>query len=244
MQILPVLDLLNGVVVRGIAGQRSDYRPMVSQLTDSVQALDVARALRESFHFRKFYLADLDAILREQPNWELYGQLVADGFDLLIDAGIRNVDQALAIRQAGGTPIVGLESCPAPRILADIVAATQNDVMFSLDLQNGKPLLSNNSLNWETLPLEIVRQAVEAGILNLIVLDLADVGMASGNRTQDLCRQILARFRTLRLIGGGGVRTAEDVRSLGRTGVSGVLVASALHDGRLAPADVRQSQLP
>lgn len=244
MQILPVLDLLNGVVVRGIAGQRSDYRPLVSQLTESVQALDVARALRDSFHFRKFYVADLDAILREQPNWQLYGQLVADGFDLLIDAGIRNVDQALAIRQARGIPIVGLESCPDPQLLADIVAATQNEVIFSLDLQHGKPLMSANSHGWETIPPEIVRQAVEAGISNLIVLDLADVGMAGGNRTQELCRQILARFPTLRLIGGGGVRTLEDVRSLGHAGVGGVLVASALHDGRLAPADVQTLQSP
>lgn len=244
MQILPVLDLLNGVVVRGIAGQRSEYRPLVSKLTPSFQALDVARALRESFDFRRFYLADLDAILSQQPNWEVYGQLVSDGFALLIDAGIGSVDQALAIRRADGIPIVGLESCPAPQVLASIVAAVQDDVMFSLDLQNGSPLLHGNSSGWETEPLEIVRQAVEAGIRNLIVLDLADVGMASGSRTQDLCRQIIARFPALRLIGGGGVRTLEDVRSLGHAGVGGVLVASALHDGRLAPADVQALQSP
>lgn len=243
MQIWPVLDLLNGVVVRGVAGQRSEYRPLISQLTQSVQALEVARALRDAFDFRQFYVADLDAILYHQPNQDLYRQLVADGFALLIDSGIDSVSQSLAVRQAGGTPIVGLESCPDPQTLAGIVAANQGEITFSLDLQDGRPLLPGHSNGWKTAPLEIVGQAVQAGIQDLIVLDLADVGTSSGGRTQDLCRQILASFPTLRLIGGGGVRSLEDVRRLGQAGVGGVLVASALHDGRLTPADVQTSQL-
>ena len=34
---------------------------------------------------------------------------------------------------------------------------------------------------------------------------------------------------------GGGVRGVEDLRRLKRSGASAVLVASALHDGRLTP---------
>lgn len=244
MQILPVLDLLNGVVVRGVAGQRSEYRPLVSRLTQSVQALDVARALRETFDFRQFYVADLDAILHQQPNWDLYRQLVADGFTLLIDAGVDSVDQSRAVCRAGGIPIVGLESCPDPQTLADIVAANHGEITFSLDLKNGRPLSPRLSNEWETKPLEIVRQVVEVGTQHLIVLDLADVGTSSGGRSHDLCRQILARFPALRLISGGGVRSVEDVRRLAQVGVGGILVASALHDGRLTPTDVQISISP
>ncbi|MFM8221178.1 MAG: nickel transporter, partial [Planctomycetaceae bacterium] len=45
MQVIPVLDLLGGVVVRGVAGQRDSYRPIVSQLVDGAEPLAVARAL-------------------------------------------------------------------------------------------------------------------------------------------------------------------------------------------------------
>src|SRR5207253_1947746 len=62
MRILPVLDLQNGVVVRGLAGRRAEYRPVVSRLTTSHQPLDIAQAFRDIFGFEHLYLADLDAI--------------------------------------------------------------------------------------------------------------------------------------------------------------------------------------
>jgi len=37
---------------------------------------------------------------------------------------------------------------------------------------------------------------------------------------------------------GGGVRGAEDLRSVAASGCDAVLVASALHDGRLTAADL------
>src|SRR5579872_5647704 len=47
MRIVPVLDLLGGVVVRGVGGRRREYRPVVSRLTPSCDPLDVARAFAD-----------------------------------------------------------------------------------------------------------------------------------------------------------------------------------------------------
>src|SRR3954451_24567824 len=46
MQIIPVLDIQGGIVVRAIGGRRSEYRPLVSRLTDSTEPLAVAHAMR------------------------------------------------------------------------------------------------------------------------------------------------------------------------------------------------------
>src|SRR5262249_61384230 len=62
MRLIPVLDVRDSMVVRGVGGRRSEYRPVVSRLTSSTAPLDVARALVDSFHPRELYLADLDAI--------------------------------------------------------------------------------------------------------------------------------------------------------------------------------------
>ena len=118
MFVLPVIDLLNGIVVRGVAGQRSQYQPLRSMLTASAQPLDVARSLRSTFGFTEIYLADLDAILHERPNWSSYRELVDDGFHLRIDAGIRDVEQSLRVRQMVAVPVIGLELCPSPDVLA------------------------------------------------------------------------------------------------------------------------------
>ena len=63
MKILPVLDLLDGIVVRGVAGKRNAYRPVESQLVDNPDPIFVAEAFRNHFGLTEFYLADLDAIL-------------------------------------------------------------------------------------------------------------------------------------------------------------------------------------
>ena len=90
MKVIPVLDLLDGCVVRGVAGRRSEYRPIVSQRTGSSEPLVVARAIRDAFGLCEFYIADLDGILRHQPKLAVYRQLMDDGFQLLVDAGVRH----------------------------------------------------------------------------------------------------------------------------------------------------------
>ena len=237
MRVLPVLDLLNGVVVRGIAGRRSEYQPLQSRLTADVGPVDVARALRSQFGFDRFYVADLDAILHQRPNWQVYQQLIQDGFELLIDAGIRCVDEAVSVRNCGAEPIIGLESCPDPEVLAKIVAANPGAITFSLDLQRGCPMVPTDS-TWLPEPLEIARQVVECGVTRIIVLDLADVGTSSGGGTQELCRKLLIDFPELELTCGGGVRGMDDLRTFKNLGAKSILVASALHDGRLTPAEL------
>src|SRR5262245_15013390 len=101
MDILPVLDLLNGVIVRGVAGKREEYRPVVSRLADSPDGLSVARAFRDQLGLTRVYLADLDAILHQRPNRKTYEALAEDGFELLVDAGLRNIESAESVLAAG-----------------------------------------------------------------------------------------------------------------------------------------------
>src|SRR5262245_28397443 len=150
MKILPVLDLLNGVVVRGVAGERSTYRPVVSCLTPDATPLSVARAIREKLDLVDFYVADLDAIQFRKPNWEIYRLLAADGFRLRIDAGISEEEPAAEVLAAGAAEvIVGLESCVSPRFLESLCEACGREkIVFSLDLKSGRPF--GDTSGWRT----------------------------------------------------------------------------------------------
>src|SRR4051794_10424287 len=101
MRILPVLDLLDGVVVRGIAGKRGEYRPICSHLAAGSEPLAIARGFRSHFGLNALYVADLDAILHARPNLAHYRQLADDGFELLVDAGLRETAQAEQLLSAG-----------------------------------------------------------------------------------------------------------------------------------------------
>lgn len=248
MRVIPVIDLLGGQVVRGIAGRRQEYRPIQSQIAADARPLTVARSLVEHFGFDSVYVADLDAIMHGRPDVRAWSEIAGAGVKLWLDAGVgssdfawRVVDQ-IALAEIEVQLVVGLESLESEEDFFSIGEMYGYvPPIFSLDLQGGKPLVKNPA--WAGLsPLEIALLARSMGAREIIVLDLADVGVGSGTRTLDLCRQITAATEVQTLIAGGGVRGTDDLKSLSDAGCQGALVASALHDGRLTRADIERAQ--
>lgn len=245
MQIIPVLDILDGVVVRGVAGQRDAYRPVESVIAASADPLAVASAFRETFGLESIYIADLDAILRGEPNLDLYRTLSDDGFRLMIDSGLRNgVDADVALTAGADQVIAGLETWPLLSSLEMLVRRIGPErLIFSLDLKNGTPLRTFSDLV-SSEPADIGAAVLEAGVQDMIVLDLAAVGIAQGTPTLPLCQELFDFAPRSRLITGGGVRTLEDLKSLNGPAIQGVLLASALHSGSITGADLEQMALP
>ena len=63
MKVIPVLDLLNGQVVQGVGGQRSEYQPFSdSVISNDPDPLSVAQAYERKLGLNWFYIADLDRI--------------------------------------------------------------------------------------------------------------------------------------------------------------------------------------
>jgi len=249
LRIIPVIDLKDGVVVRGVAGKRSEYRPLVSPLCQSPEPLAVAQALVNKFCRPELYVADLDAIAGGEPAWSIYEQLARCGPRLLVDAGIADVARAKALAEfrvdaTGGAGdaslsgvIAGLESVDSPRLLAELIAAVGRDrLIFSLDLQQGRSLTTAPAWR-DKPPATIAAIAVDAGVRRMIVLDLADVGVGQGVSTLDLCRQLRLMHPHCELISGGGVRGPADLVAMSAAGCDAALVASALHDGRIGNAE-------
>jgi phosphoribosylformimino-5-aminoimidazole carboxamide ribotide isomerase len=238
MRIIPVLDLKGRVVVRGVAGRRAEYRPVVSRLTDSCQPADVARAFRDQLGLREFYVADLDAIGGAEPAWTIYRDLRALDCRTWVDAGIRECSQVLCLAEAVARIVVGLETVAGPTELEAIIDRLgASRVVFSLDLRGGVPL--GDIAAWDAQSAEgIARQAVVFGVRSMIVLDLARVGVGGGIGTEELCSRLAREFSDLEIIAGGGVRGIEDLKKLADHGIQAALVASALHDGAITRGEI------
>lgn len=242
MQIIPVIDLLGGQVVRGIGGRRSEYRPIESQLAAGSDPGAIAAAFVEHFGATMCYVADLDAIEREHWQMEAWNAISAAGLRLWLDAGL---GQPIPLLRARGTCrergiatefVIGLESMAMDVDSHFFRMQFRMPLIFSLDMKDGRPLAKYP--HWQSLePIEIAARVVETGITRMIVLDLADVGTSGGTRTLDFCRDLHAKYPQLELIAGGGVRNLSDLKQIADAGCSAALVASALHDGRLTKAD-------
>jgi phosphoribosylformimino-5-aminoimidazole carboxamide ribotide isomerase len=237
-RLIPVLDVMNGQVVRAIGGRRHEYQPIVSRVIASTHPVVVAGALLARTAATELYIADLDAIcggtalapeiervLRESqsPAW--------------LDIGI-NAQRSATLLSGFSTawPVVGLETGAGPQHLEETLAAAgPRPVAVSLDLRAGELLgqWQDWSAGHSRDAITVVRTAIRCGAKAIIVLDLSRVGTGSGTGTELLLRLIRNEFPGIDLIAGGGVRTWDDVDRLGDAGATGVLVASALHDGTL-----------
>jgi len=87
--------------------------------------------------------------------------------------------------------------------------------------------------------LELAERAVAAGVRALLVLDLARVGTGMG-LDLELVRQVRRALPDVELLAGGGVAGPADLARLAAAGCVAVLVATALHDGRLTASDLRR----
>jgi phosphoribosylformimino-5-aminoimidazole carboxamide ribotide isomerase len=240
MRILPVLDIRSGLVVRGIAGRRQEYAPIRSNLAPSSKISDVAMAFRTHLGLTELYMADLDAIDGRQPDLATFETLRTLGFRLWVDAGLHDVDIAADLVAAGVEKLVfGLETVRGPDALREGIERYGHCVVFSLDLKVGEPL--GNRAAWDDGDAwAIADQAVHIGVRQMIVLDLARVGVGSGTGTETLCGRIAGEYPEVEVIAGGGVRDVSDLRRLKELRVRGVLIASALHDGQLGRTDLAE----
>lgn len=244
VQLIPVIDLMGGQVVRGIGGNRNSYTPIESCFAHDPSPGAVARAFAERFSATRVYVADLDAIRGSEPDWNSLDQIAEAGMSVWLDYGVSSAQAAAAVQGADTTRsyvdsvIVGLESIRNHQELAAIHSAIGNSkAIFSLDLKQGRPLAQDPDVV-NVSPLEIAETAIGSGFERMIVLDLAFVGTSSGVGVVSLCKQLRSRFPNLEMHAGGGIRATADIKLLADAGCNGVLVASALHDGSITPGDL------
>jgi phosphoribosylformimino-5-aminoimidazole carboxamide ribotide isomerase len=228
MEVIPVIDLKRGVVVRARHGDRASYRPIETSLSPSSHPLDVVAGLLSVHPFRTLYVADLDAIERRGDAGVILDRIARKfpRLSLWVDNGC--ADQVTAdnfrARLPSGSLVLGSESQHDESLIAAIQRNPR--VILSLDFRGDQflgppPLLEAPSL-WPT---------------RLIVMTLAKVGSGAGpdfDRYAGIKEKAPGRAIYL----AGGLRDADDLASVKASGAAGILVASAIHDGRVTSADL------
>ena len=229
MRCVAVVDLKAGQVVHAMRGDRQHYAPVRSRLCASADPRAVVAALRDRLHVGAFYVADLDAIQRCGTSRELIADLVAEHADCewWIDADFGAPSRLEAyLQQPNVKAVIGSESLQAADELAAVLGALPRpaDAILSLDHRAGHCM--GPAALW---------QAPASWPAKVIAMNLDRVGAGAG---PDLALNARLRALAQAVVAAGGVRDAQDLALLEEAGVSDVLLATALHDGRIGPAEL------
>ena len=230
MQVIPVLDLLKSQVVHAVRGERANYRPLRSTLTTATTAREVCAALLALHPFRRLYVADLDAIRGQGSCHHEICLLTAQYPDLEIwlDAGFATpADLAPYLDCPRIVFVLGTESQHSFASYEALRAAIgPTRCVLSLD-RRGATLLG---------PAEIFERPT-SWPSTVVAMNLAYVGAGGGPDWQTL-EETRGRAGDRRVAAAGGLRDGADGRALAAARIDYVLVATALHDGRLGAGDL------
>ena len=241
MKVIPVIDILNGIVVHAVRGRRGEYQPLQSLFSKSVKPLEVAQVFK-MIGFRELYIADLDAITKCQINFQVLKNICDETrLKLMVDAGVNNLETAKKLIEIGVSKVViGTETLRTKDFVGEAIKVLGSDqTIVSLDLKGDK-LIAKLGFAGCANPSCLLLEFKDMGVSSVIVLDLNRVGSEEGVNV-DLVKKALEEG--LDVYVGGGVRDIKDLVQLKDLGVCGVLVATALHSGKISIEELKQNEL-
>ncbi len=226
MEIIPVIDLMGGIVVHAKAGTRHQYQPLKSTVTHSTEPLQVIEDLLSYHSFTTVYIADLDAIMQGINNRALYKRVVEEfpAITVWLDSGIEKQDQKNALRDI-------------PRLIPIVASETWSDKQSPV--WNKSDVLSLDFKQGDIIGDDLFLKQYGEWPETVIAMNLDCIGIDLGPDIA-LLQTLKSKRSDIRFIAAGGVRNDRDLCMLKREGVSAALVASALHSGALDKVELKK----
>ncbi len=213
---------------------------MQSCLAPSADPLVLLERLHAALPCDEVYVADLDALEQTGDNVALLKALTGcvSGVQLLVDAGVRSVADALRLLEIGvGRVVVASETSAGPHHVAEIGREVGFDnVLCSLDLRARSVVWGDPASPMSTSD-DALASLDAAGIRSAIILEMDRIGAETGVDSHFLA-PLIRRHQRMEILIGGGVRDIQDLRILRDIGAAGALVATAIHRGTISGDDL------
>lgn len=224
--VYPAIDLRGGRCVRlkqGDFGRSKEY---------DADPVERARGW-EREGARAIHVVDLDGAERGRPvQLGLVRRISrAVGVPLQVGGGIRSLDDLRAAREAGAERVVvGTAAVEDRSLRLGAVEEVGDSLVVAVDAREGI-VATHGWLRSSGLPvLELAEELAGDGVASVLYTDVARDGMDAGAALEETA----AVARIIPTVASGGVRGAGDVATLSRTpGVTGVVVGTALYEGRV-----------
>jgi len=234
--VVPAVDMQDGQVVQLVGGERgtgSTYGEPVEAAQRWVEA-----------GAGTLHLVDLDGAFEgERANADAIAAVVdavGDSVTIQLGGGIRTVDDATALLDAGVDRIIlGTAAVDTPQIVAEISDDYPASVLVSLDAKDGEVVVSGWTEGTGLDPAAAARRYADLGAGGILFTDVDVEGQLEGVRT-DPVRELVAAVE-IPVVASGGVASVQDILDLREAGAAAVVVGSALYEGLFTLAEVQEA---
>ncbi|MGO9488834.1 MAG: 1-(5-phosphoribosyl)-5-[(5-phosphoribosylamino)methylideneamino]imidazole-4-carboxamide isomerase [Solirubrobacteraceae bacterium] len=240
MNLYPAIDILGGNAVRLVRG---DFE---ASKTYDAEPLSAARAWVAA-GARYLHVVDLDGARAGEPvNLEHLRRIAAEaGAPVQYGGGLRTAEAVEQALGAGAARVIlGTAAMTDPDLLRDALAAHGPDrVLVAVDVRDGEVSIEGWTRAAETPVDEVFAGLIEQGVRRLVYTNVDRDGMLGGVSLEDLVSVARAAAGGS-LIYSGGIGRRADLESLvalraehGLDGLDGVIVGTALYEGRFTVAE-------
>lgn len=227
MEIIPAIDLMKGKIVRLTRGDPKTMK-VYEHFGDPITV--AGRWEKEGAD--AIHVIDLDAALDKGSNFEVIERIArCVHIPVQVGGGIRTLESAQTLlRMRIDRIIVGALAFKEPHALTKLLQDfSPKRVVVALDHRDGEVMVRG----WKTATKlgveEAMKEFVRRGARRFLITSITKDGTLMGPE-YDILRRA-CRHPKVKVIAAGGVGSLEDLVTLKRIGVWGVVIGKALYEG-------------
>jgi phosphoribosylformimino-5-aminoimidazole carboxamide ribotide isomerase len=235
MLLWPAVDIRDGHAVRLARG---DFSQETVYDADPLEA--ALRWVRDGA--RALHVVDLDGAREGAPvNLAHVSRIVAVAdVPVEVGGGLRTADAVASVLAAGATrAVIGTAALRDPGFAERMVADHgPGRIVVSVDARGGRVAAAGWTEQTDALAVEALTALSAVGVRNVVYSSIERDGMLAGPDLEEI--RTVAEAVDGELVYSGGIRSAADLAdlaALGEPSLAGVIVGTALFEGRLTVAE-------
>ena len=224
--IIPAVDVMRGKCVRLVQGDPTRLKVYFDN------PLEAARRLEDQ-GAELIHLIDLDAALGSGQNLETIEKILKRlRVKVQIGGGIRNLEKAETLLKLGASRVIfGTVAVQNPAVIEEAVRRYGSKrVAVAIDEKDGKVTFHGWKDQSEIDYLDLARSFEEMEVGTIIFTSTSVDGTLKGPQVEKIVK--LVETVRVPVIASGGVASLNDLVKLAGTGVEGVVVGTALYEGK------------
>jgi len=231
MLIIPAVDIMGGKCVRLVQGDPTKLKVYFDNPLEAAKLLEDQGA--ELIH-----LIDLDATLGSGQNLEAIEEILRNlRVKVQIGGGIRTLEKAETLLKLGAYRVIfGTAALQNPTLVEEAVRRFGSPrIAVAIDEKKGKVAFHGWKNRSEINYLDLARSFEAMGVGTIIFTSTSVDGTLKGPQVEKIVR--LLETVKVPVIASGGIASLNDLVRLAGIGVEGVVVGTALYEGKFTFQD-------